>query len=77
MNRVQLYNGVCRPSFWFWESVVLVQTLGLAAAQVFANSLNAFFQLLIMAIILVIGSLALAHFQPFQQKGSQTVQVCV
>ena len=65
-----------RPNFWYWESVVLVQTLGLAAAQVFATSLDAFFQLTIMIVILMVGSLALAHFHPFDQEGPQTIQVC-
>ena len=65
----------CRPNFWYWESVVLVQTLGLAAAQVFATSLDAFFQLTIMVVILVVGGLALAHFHPFDQEGPQTIQV--
>ena len=55
---------------------MLAQTLGLAAAQVFASALDAFFQLTIMIVILVVGSLALAHFHPFDQEGPQTIQVC-
>jgi len=66
----------CRDSFWYWESVVLVQTLGLVAAQVFASSLDGFFQLTIMLVILVAGALALAHCHPFEQDGPQIVQVC-
>ncbi len=54
---------------------MLVQTLGLVAAQVFANALDAFFQLTIMLVILIAGSLALAHFHPFEQEGPQIVQV--
>lgn len=65
-----------RPNFWYWESVVLAQTLGLAAAQVFASALDAFFQLTIMIVILIVGSLALAYLHPFDQEGPQTVQVC-
>ena len=65
-----------RRKFWYWETVVLVQTLGLAAAQVFANALDAFFQLTIMLVILITGSLALAYFHPFHQEASQAVQVC-
>ena len=56
--------------------VVLAQTLGLAAAQVFATSLDAFFQLTVMIVILMVGGFALAHFHPFDQEGPQTVQVC-
>ena len=55
---------------------MLVQTLGLAVAQVFATSLDAFFQLTIMIVILVVGGFALAHFHPFDQEGPQAVQVC-
>ena len=67
----------CRDEFWYWETVVLVQTLGLVATQVFANSLDAFFQLTIMLVILMAGSLALAHCHPFEQDGPQIVQVCI
>lgn len=55
---------------------MLIQTLGLAAAQVFATAVGAFFQLTIMIFLLVLGSLALAHLHPFDQEGPQTVQVC-
>ena len=54
---------------------MLIQTLGLVAAQVFGNSLDGFFQLAIMSVILIAGSLALAHCHPFEQQGPQTVQV--
>jgi len=57
--------------------VVLVQTLGLVAAQVFASSLDGFFQLTIMLVILMAGGLALAHCHPFEQEGPQIVQVCI
>ena len=53
----------------------LVQTLGLVAAQVFGNALDAFCQLSIMLVILIVGIVALAHFQPFEQAGPQIVQV--
>ena len=54
---------------------MLVQTLGLVAAQVFGNALDAFFQLSIMLVILIVGIVALAHFRPFEQEGPQIVQV--
>ncbi|DBA69633.1 TPA: hypothetical protein ACH3X2_012695 [Trebouxia sp. C0005] len=64
-----------RDNFWYWETVVLVQTLGLVAAQVFAIALDGFFQLTIALLILVAGGLALAHCHPFEQEGPQVVQV--
>jgi len=67
----------CRDNFWYWETVVLVQTLGLVAAQVFAIALDRFFQLTITLLILVAGGLALAHCHPFEQEGPQVVQVCI
>ena len=66
-----------RDNFWYWETVVLVQTLGLVAAQVFAIALDGFFQLTIALLILVAGGLALAHCHPFEQEGPQVVQVCI
>lgn len=68
---------LCRDNFWYWESVVLAQTLGLVAAQVFASSLDGFFQLTIMLVILVAGGLALARCHPFEQEGPQSVQVSI
>ena len=56
---------------------MLVQTLGLVAAQVFAIALDGFFQLTITLLILVTGGLALAHCHPFEQEGPQVVQVCI
>ena len=67
----------CRDNFWYWETVVLVQTLGLVAAQVFASSLDGFFQLTIMLVILVAGGLALARCHPFDQEDPQSVQVSI
>jgi hypothetical protein len=67
---------LCRDNFWYWETVVLVQTLGLVAAQIFASSLDGSFQLTIMLVILVAGALALAQCHPFEQEGPQIVQVC-
>lgn len=46
-----------------------------AAAQVFATSLNAYFQLTIMLMVLVIGVVGLAHYHPFEDPGSQGTQV--
>ena len=55
--------------------MVLIQTLGLAAAQVFANALDAFYQLTIMLVILLVGTVALAYLHPFDQKAPQLMQV--
>ncbi len=66
---------LCRSRFWFWESVILTQTLGLAAAQVFATALDAFFQLTIMLVILMISLILLAHYWPFEEKAAQITQV--
>ena len=60
-------HALCKDGFWYWETVVLVQTLGLVAAQVFANSLDGFFQLTIMLVILMAGSLAMAHCIPLSK----------
>lgn len=49
--------------------------LVIAAAQVFATSLNAYFQLTIMLMVLVIGVVGLAHYHPFEDSGSQGTQV--
>ena len=54
---------------------MLLQTLALAASQVFATSLNAYFQLTIMLMVLVVGITVLAHHQPFNDSLSQGMQV--
>ena len=54
---------------------MLIQTLALAASQVFATSLNSYFQLTIMLMVLVIGITVLAHYQPFEDTLSQSMQV--
>lgn len=54
---------------------MLVQTLALASALVFATSLDAYFQLTIMLMVLVIGITVLAHYQPFEEGLSQSMQV--
>ena len=56
---------VHRRRFWFWDSIVLLQTLALAASQVFATSLDAYFQVTIMLMVLVIGITVLAHCDKF------------
>lgn len=66
---------VRRRRFWFWDSIVLLQTLALAASQVFATSLDAYFQVTIMLMVLVIGITVLAHCQPFEERLSQSMQV--
>lgn len=55
---------------------MLLQTLALAASQVFAASLDSYFQLTIMLMILMVGMAALAHYQPFEEPLSQSLQVC-
>ena len=50
--------------------------LFLAAAQVFATSLNAYFQLTIMLMVLVIGMAGLAYYHPFEDPSAQGTQVC-
>ncbi len=65
----------CRPSFWFWESIVLVQTLAFVASQVLATSLDTYFQLTIMLMVLLVGFAVLAHLQPFESRLAQNTQV--
>ena len=65
----------CRPELWFWDSVVLLLTLALAASQVFATALDTYFQLTIMLMILTVGVTAFAHFQPFTDDLLQRMQV--
>lgn len=65
----------CRPSFWFWESIVLVQTLAFVASQVLATSLDTYFQLTIMLMVLLVGFAVLAHLQPFEARLAQNTQV--
>ena len=66
---------VYRPELWFWNSVVLMLTLALAASQVFATALDTYFQLTIMLMILMIGVTAFAHFRPFLDDLLQRMQV--
>ena len=66
---------VCRLRYWFWDTAVLVQTLAVTASLVLATSLDAFYQLTIMLMIMVIGVTLLAHVQPFAPAVSQRVQV--
>lgn len=66
-----------RPELWFWNSIVLVLTLALAASQVFATALDTYFQLAIMLMILMMGLTAHAHFRPFTNNLLQRMQVCV
>ncbi|DBA90089.1 TPA: hypothetical protein ACH3X1_003408 [Trebouxia sp. C0004] len=77
--RIQLQLGyiyrVYRPELWFWDSVVLLLTLALAASQVFATALDTYFQLTIMLMILMVGVTAFAHFQPFTDDLLQRMQV--
>lgn len=69
--------AACRPELWFWNSVVLFLTLALAASQVFAMALDAYFQLAIMLMIMTIGVTAFAHFRPFVDDLLQRMQVCL
>lgn len=65
----------CRPGYWFWDSVVLLQTLALSASQVLATALDEYYQLTIMLMVLVVGITLLAHLAPFQAKRTQSTQV--
>lgn len=55
--------------------MILMQTLALTTALVFATSLNAFFQLTVALMILVVGLTILPQCQPFQAPLSQRIQV--
>ena len=68
-------HAPCRPELWFWDTVVLMLTLALAASQVFATALDTYFQLTIMLMILTVGVTAFAHFQPFTDDLLQRMQV--
>lgn len=72
---VTLLLYLYRPELWFWNSVVLILTLALAASQVFATALDAYFQLTIMLMILMLGVIAFAHFRPFVDDLLQRMQV--
>ena len=54
--------------------MVLYFTLCLAAAQVFATAIDAYFQLTIMLMVLVIDITALAQLQPFNDGLMQRMQ---
>ena len=71
----QIQSVLSRPKYWFWDSVVLWQTLALASAQVLAVSLDAYFQLTIMLTLLVLGLAVLSHLRPFKASLSQSTQV--
>ncbi|KAL0021752.1 hypothetical protein WJX79_003206 [Trebouxia sp. C0005] len=64
-----------KPSFWYWETIVLVQTLAFVASQVLAISLDSYFQLAIMLMVLLVGFAVLAHLQPFDSSLAQNKQV--
>ena len=71
----QIQSVLSRPKYWFWDSVVLWQTLALASAQVLAVSLDAYFQLTIMLTLLVLGLAVLSHLRPCKAPLSQSIQV--
>ena len=66
----------CRPTLWFWNSVVLYTTLALAVAQVFATTLDAYYQVTVMLMVLLVGFALLAHLRPFVDPLAQRMQVC-
>ncbi len=43
----------CRPRYWWWESVLLLQTLALVAAEVFGRALTPLQQALLLAAVLM------------------------
>ncbi|KAL3155043.1 hypothetical protein ABBQ38_011563 [Trebouxia sp. C0009 RCD-2024] len=64
-----------RNGFWFWDNVVLLTTFALAVTLVFASTLNTYFQLSIMLMIMVVDLTVLAHASPHREALSQSVQV--
>ena len=66
---------LCRKELRFWNSVVLGFTLCLAAAQVFLIAINAYFQLTIMLMVLLLDITALAYLHPFEDTLMQGMQV--
>lgn len=54
---------------------MLLQTLAPAASQVVTTSLNTYFQLTVMLMMLGIGITILAHYWPFEERLSQRMQV--
>lgn len=66
---------VCRNGFWFWDNVVLLTIFALAVTLVFASTLNTYFQLSIMLMIMVVDLTVLAHASPHREALSQFVQV--
>ena len=76
MTTTQIPSCPCfRRKLWFWDTVVLLQTLALAAGQVFAIALSSYFQLTVMLMVMVVGIILLQHFHPFAAEMSQNVQV--
>ena len=66
---------LCRKELRFWNSVVLGFTLCLAAAQVFPIAINAYFQLTIMLMVLLVDFAALTYLRPFEDDLMQGMQV--
>ena len=75
MAHLIFHVPICRPRCWFWDSAVLVQTLAVTASVVLATSLDAFYQLTITLLFLVISITLLAHCHPFAAVMSQRAQV--
>ena len=67
----------CRAHFWFWDSMVLLQTLALAASQAFATSLHTYFQFTIVLMMFVIGITVSPHYRPVEESLSQSMQVSI
>lgn len=65
---------VCRPKLWFWNSASLYLTLALAISQVFATTLDPYFQVAIMLVVLICGLTLLAQLQPFLDPLAQQMQ---
>ena len=70
-----VFELLIRSPYWFWDSVVLWQTLAPAFAQVLAVSLDAYFQLIIMLLLLVVGMAVLSYLRPFRSALLQAMQV--
>lgn len=70
-----MLHCVCRNAYWFYDNVVLLATFALATALVFSTTLNTYYQLSIMLMIMVVDLTVLAHASPYREALSQLVQV--
>jgi hypothetical protein len=60
-----------RPSFRFWEGVVCLQTLSLVCIDMFGRRHGAFYQLVLLAVVLVLNYSLVAVLRPFRCRPLQ------